>query len=183
MTAALTVLLAVDHARAADQDVNVGHALIVTRDFQIYVKAERRAVVFTGYLPAKWAYSVSVDANHDGKWGYGPYDKDSKAKPTGDIAFGSTEGQVCPQYVYASYQYDPDIIYATSECGARTSAATYAAINLSGDRMMDVYSIPQTEMSPTNGRAEFVLSVWDGKSSAYFGSALVPLEITLPAGT
>jgi hypothetical protein len=158
---------------------DLGHAVIITKDFQLYFLSNG-PVVFSAILPPDWSYSIYVDGDKDGIWGHGPYAKGNKAEPKGDFGYGQTDtGKICTQYVYSSYSVDRDIIYSASECGKYKSAATFHTKILSDTQTLKVYTIPRSELSASPGSVHFVIEVWDGQGSQIFGSAASPFLLTL----
>ena len=169
-------------APAASPRPDLGHVLLLTSETQIYVRVDDKSVIFSGLMPSAWSYSINVDANVDGVWGYGRYDqaKEKTARPKSDFAYAAnSDGTICTQYIYSGYADSPDVIYSTSDCGRRKSAATFRTGQASNGLTLQVYAIPRAELRGLTKGFHFVIEVWDGSASRVFGSPTAPFVLKL----
>ena len=159
----------------------LGHVLVLTDGAQVYVRTEAQSVIFTAVLPSDWAYSILVDGDRNGVWGEGPVpDRDRRLSPSSpDFAYASSRGTLCSQYIYESYADDPDIVYGSSVCGLRTSAATFRAAAVSDGVSLQTFAIPKSELHNGPGEVHFVIEIWNGSGSSVFGSPLAPYVLML----
>lgn len=170
-------------AALADTATGYGHLVAYGDQFQVYVQADANNVVFSAILPTSWTYSIDVDADSDGKWGYGPAVQGNNSKPHDDYAYTAVGTSLCAQYIYSSIPSNTDMVASSSYCGERRSAAKYSVTAQPDDKKLAVYTIPVSEMRTKAGNLEFAVVIYDGTSFWYFGSPEAPVVLTIPSGT
>lgn len=133
--------------------------------------------VFTARLQEGWSFSVHVDGNQDGEWGYGADNPRSNLRPTDDYSFGQTrEGTPCSQYIYSAKPNNPDYVASSSTCGAFSSSATVDITT--SDRLgffFVTYKIPKVELFKNRSNAHVLIAVWDGNALHHYYTLKNPL--------
>lgn len=179
---AATTIAALRQAAVADPPPDYGHLLAYGDQYRVYAKVDPNDVVFTALLPTTWAFTIDVDADGDGVWGYGPSVQGNNSKPRSDYSYATIGGNVCAQYIYSSIPGNPDMIGSRSSCGEHRTAAKLSVTSQPNDQKLAVYTIPLSEMRTKTGAVEFAIELYDGTSFWYFGSPQAPFVLSVPAG-
>jgi hypothetical protein len=158
-----------------------GKQLYNSDDFKLYYRVEGNSVFFSAILPATWSYMLAIDADRNGVWGYGPYDKTRKSQDVKtDFAYNQTrEGRLCPQYIDNADPNNPDAIYMTSDCGGFHSHGSMRTRLLSGNQALKTYIIPKGELPSQGDPVHMVVSVWDGRESHYLQTLSDPILLKI----
>jgi hypothetical protein len=159
----------------------LGHLLVLTDEAQVYVRTDAQSAIFTAALPLNGAYSILVDGDQNGAWGEGAVpDRNRSASPASpDFAYASDHGTICSQYIYVSYQTEPDLLYGSSFCDLRKSAATLRTVITSNGVSLQTYTIPKSELRNGPGEVHFAIDIWNGSGDSVFGSPSTPFVLTL----
>lgn len=152
-------------ALALADSAQFGQLLYNSDEFKLYYQVKGGSVFFSAILPSTWSYVLNIDADRDGVWGYGPYDKAKKPQISKvDFDYAQTrEGRLCPQYIYNASPTNPDVPYASSECGGFHSNGRMRVQLLSGNRAVKTYIIPRAELASQNDPVHIVVTLWDGR--------------------
>jgi hypothetical protein len=148
-----------------------------------YRRAGER-IELSGDMPAGWTFSVGVDGDRDGRWGYGAEREDLHRKTSSpDWSYGqdSRGGVFCAQYILTSNPADPAQVYASTDCDGYPSQGHVEMTQLDKRGWARItYSLPAAELF--GGRADVHLQIclWDSKRLACAHSPARPLVLADP---
>jgi len=176
----LSLAVPAQGAPAARPRTDLGHLVLLTPKAQVYVRTDELSVIFTAALPTAWSYSILVDGDQNGIWGVARHvviPPGTPSPPSPDFAYGATvDGRFCSQFIYSAYPDESDMLYESSACGGRKSAATFDTAVTQGGALK-AFTIPKRELRASTGTVHFVISIWDGSGQLVFGSPSVPFVI------
>ncbi|AQR73721.1 hypothetical protein [Sphingomonas sp. LM7] len=148
-----------------------GQTIVRDGSIEIRYRFGKDSIQFSSELPAGWSFSVAVDGDQNGVWGYGPRQSSDELQSP-DFKIGQdTRGSVfCGQYIFTAMQSDPNKIYSSSDCDAFVMGGFVKLGQLKADGNAELtYEVPMQTMFGQRDSARLQICVWDTKrENCYF---------------
>lgn len=180
LTAALVSWCFIAPALALADSGDYGKQVYHSKDFKLYYRVNEDSVVFSALLPPKWSYSLNIDVDRNGIWGYGAANKKPGGTSHIDRSYAQlTNSSVCVQWIYNAYPGDPNSIKDSSPCGGFKSKASIHTRRLSDDQDLKTYTIPKSELQHGKGPIHIVVAYWDGHKGYFINTLAHPWLLKL----
>jgi hypothetical protein len=154
------------------------------RGVRIGYRRSGERMEFSGDMPAGWTFSVRIDGDRDGRWGYGP-EREGIARETSspDRSYGqdSRGGVFCAQYILTSSPDDPAQVYASSDCDGYPSQGHVEMTQLDRRGWARItYSLPAAELLGGRSDVHLQICLWDSNRWTCAHSPARPLVLADP---
>jgi hypothetical protein len=164
-------------------------------DRTIYRDAERKIevkydfsgdeVLFSAHLPAGWSFTVDIDGDQNGIWGYGPSPDIPSAESSTDHAFGQDKnGTFCAQYILSSFPQNPSEVRVNTDCDGFPSRGTIEIGQMDAQRRATMtLKVPMSDVFGNGPDAHLQVCVWDTIQSDCRYTPAKPFILPNPTST